>query len=343
MNGNISIPDLPVGDEVWLVVVVGSVRDKRTQQGELFQLCSARNATGKIQLKIPSQNRSQATPMKPGLWRVAGKTELFQNQLQLTVLEYNPVTAEEYNTLQASEPPFPRAYTIDLESIPLPAFRERAPVRLKRAFQSGRMSAEQSERYLEDPHSEADRAFKLGSLAATSGRVLSIAVHIGPVAGIDFSGPAQPELEYVFGIDPDGTERDEPQTLNAFLKLLSSFDPEVDEIVGHNIVAFDLPFIFQRCLINNIDNSLDINLSEHNPRGVFDTMHRWCFGGRNRVSLDDLAWALGFESSKTDEVEGSKVFDLYQAGSLVMIREYNLEDVRLTRKIYDRLVSSWGR
>jgi len=61
------------------------------------------------------------------------------------------------------------------------------------------------------------------------------------------------------------------------------------------------------------------------------------------VSLDDFAWALGIESSKTAEVEGSKVFDLYQAGKLDQIREYNLNDVRVTRKIYERMVASFGR
>jgi hypothetical protein len=37
------------------------------------------------------------------------------------------------------------------------------------------------------------------------------------------------------------------------------------------------------------------------------------------------------------------VFDLYQADRLGDIREYNLNDVRLTRKIYERLVKYFGR
>ena len=61
------------------------------------------------------------------------------------------------------------------------------------------------------------------------------------------------------------------------------------------------------------------------------------------VSLDDVAWALGFESSKTEEVEGSRVFELYQAGRLDAIREYNLNDVRLTRRVYERMVRVFGR
>ena len=86
-----------------------------------------------------------------------------------------------------------------------------------------------------------------------------------------------------------------------------------------------------------------VNLSDYTVRGVFDTMPRWWLGARRHVSLDDIAWALGFESSKTSEVEGSRVFDLYQAGKLGKIREYNLNDVRLTRKVYERMVASFGR
>jgi hypothetical protein len=37
------------------------------------------------------------------------------------------------------------------------------------------------------------------------------------------------------------------------------------------------------------------------------------------------------------------VFDLYQAGKLELIREYNLNDVRVTRQIYERMVTTFGR
>ena len=57
-----------------------------------------------------------------------------------------------------------------------------------------------------------------------------------------------------------------------------------------------------------------MDLGEYRVRGVFDTMHHWWLGAKRNVSLDDIAWALGIESSKTATAEGSKVFDLYQAG-----------------------------
>ena len=113
------------------------------------------------------------------------------------------------------------------------------------------MRLEQQQRYLEDIVVEEERCYQLGSLSATSGRILSIAVHEGPVAGIDV-GVELSQSEHVFGIDEQGEEQDEKQTLLAFLEFMKDFDPDTDELVGHNIAGFDLPFIFQRCLVHCI-------------------------------------------------------------------------------------------
>ena len=56
----------------------------------------------------------------------------------------------------------------------------------------------------------------------------------------------------MFGIDADGNLQEEAEALKGFLALMSDFDPDCDLVVGHNIISFDLPFIFQRCLANNI-------------------------------------------------------------------------------------------
>jgi predicted PolB exonuclease-like 3'-5' exonuclease len=160
--------------------------------------------------------------------------------------------------------------------------------------------------------------------------------------GFEVDGLTTNQSEHAFGIDAEGNEQEESQALKDFLALMSDFDSECDVIVGHNIINFDLPFIFQRCLANNVAVKPFIDLSEFNVRGAYDTMRAWWLGGRNRVALDDLAWALGIESSKTSEVEGSRVFELYQAGRLAEIREYNLNDVRVTRKVYERMVACFG-
>jgi 3'-5' exonuclease len=343
MRGNVPIPEIPHAEDVWLMVLVTSVRERRTQQGRLFCDASARNATGTIALKIWGETLETHQELKPGLWGITGKLETYQDRPQFVVAEYRPITIEQYREHQNAEPRLPLAYTLDIETITLPAFRERVGSQLERQLRLGTMRFEQQQRYLEDIAAEEERSYELGSLSATSGRVLSIAVHVGSIPGLDIPGLAPNPSEQVFGIDKDGYEQSENQALRDFVQFMKDFDADCDELVGHNLIGFDLPFIFQRCLVNGIAARPFVNLSDYTVRGVFDTMHRWWLGARRHVSLDDIAWALGIESSKTDEVEGSKVFELYQAGKLGKIREYNLNDVRLTRKVYERMVASFGR
>jgi len=343
MRGNIPIPDIPFAEDLWLMVVVTSVREKRTQQGKRFADATARNATGSLPLKIWGETLDVWKEIKPGLWGITGRLESFQDRVQFVVAEYRPITLEQYREHQNAEPVLPRAYTLDIETLTLPDFRERVGPQLERLLKLGNMRLEQQQRYLEDIVIEEERCYQLGSLSATSGRILSIAVHEGPVAGYDF-GIEQPVSERVFGITAEGEEQNEKKSLLAFLDYMKSFDADTDELVGHNILGFDLPFIFQRCLVHCISAKPLVDLTEYRVRGVFDTMRQWWLGDRrSRVSLDDIAWALGIESSKTADVEGSKVYDLYHEGKLAAIREYNLNDVRVTRKVYERMVGCFGR
>ena len=342
MKGNIPIPELPFAEEVWLMVAVTSVRERRTKDGKPFREINARNSTGTLPLKVWSDVLEGREELRPGLWGVTGKLESFQDRNQFVVSEYRPITIEQYREYLGCDPLLPRAFTLDIETLALPGFRDRVGPKLEKELKLGFMRIEQQQRYLEDIAAEEERVYQLGSLNATSGRVLSIAVHIGPVPGFEIEGLTSNQSEHAFGIDEDGNEQEEAQALKDFLALMSDFDPECDLLVGHNVVNFDLPFIFQRCLANNIAVKPFIDLSEFRVQGVYDTMRGWWLGGRNRVALDDIAWALGIESSKTGEVEGSKVFDLYQAGKLAEIREYNLNDVRVTRKVYERMIAGFN-
>ena len=344
MKGNVPIPELQHGEDAWLIVVVTSVRERRTQQGKRFCDVIARNATGTLSLRIWSEVLDACNAITAGLWGVTGKLESFQDRPQFVVAEYRPITVAQYREYQNAEPVLPLAYTMDIETLALPDFRERVGPQLERLMRLGNMRLEQQNRYLADIAAEEERCYQLGSLNATSGRILSIAVHVGPIPGTNLEGMTQEQNEYVFGIDADGNEEHERRALTGFLNLLKDFDPETDEIVGHNILGFDLPYIFQRCLVNEIPVRPFIDLSEFHVRGVYDTMHHWWLGARRQtVSLDDIAWSLGIESSKTAEAEGSKVFEMYASGKLSEIREYNLNDVRVTREVYERMIACFGR
>src|SRR6202008_2702831 len=231
MRGNIPIPEIPHGEDLWLMVLVTSVRERRTQQGRLFNDASARNATGTLPLKIWGETLESQKELKPGLWGITGKLENFQDRPQFVVAEYRPITIEQYREHQNADPVLPRAYTMDIETLTLPAFRERVGPQLERLLKLGNMRLEQQQRYLEDIVVEEERCYQLGSLSATSGRILSIAVHAGPIAGIDL-GVELPHSEHVFGIDQNGVEQDEKKSLLAFLDFLKDFDCETDELVG---------------------------------------------------------------------------------------------------------------
>src|ERR1043165_4160255 len=183
MKGNIPIPELPFAEEVWLMVAVISVRERRTKDGKPFREVSARNATGTLPLKIWSEVLEDREELRPGLWGVTGKLESFQDRNQFVVSEYRPITIEQYREYLGCDPLLPRDFTLDIETLALPTHRDRAGPKLEKDLRLGNMRLEQQQRYMEDIAAEEERVYQLGSLNATSGRILSIAVHVGPVPG----------------------------------------------------------------------------------------------------------------------------------------------------------------
>ena len=180
---------------------------------------------------------------------------------------------------------------MDIETLTLPDFRERVGPQLEKSLKLGNMRLEQQQRYLEDIAVEEERCYQLGSLSAASGRILSIAVHEGPVPGLDFGGVEQRESEHVFGIDADGNEEDENKSLLRFLEYMKDFDTEMDELVGHNIIGFDLPFIFQRCLVHCISAKPLVHLAEFRVEEMFPALESILIGDyridtRVRLSVD---------------------------------------------------------
>ena len=106
--------------------------------------------------------------------------------------------------------------------------------------------------------------------------------------------------------------------------------------IGHNVIDFDLRFIKQRAIINKVRPNFVIPAdAKHGGQFVFDTMKEWA-GWKGFVSQDALAKALGLEGK--GDIDGSMVWDLYQAGEYEKIQEYNKNDVETVRKIYKRLI-----
>src|SRR5438034_3947944 len=130
MKGNISIPELALGEEVWLIVVISSVRERRTQQGKLFYDAQARNATGTLNLKIWGEALETWKGLKPGLWGITGRLESFQDRTQFVVSEYRPVTIEQYREYLGCDPILLRVFTLDIETMALSGFCTRVGFKL---------------------------------------------------------------------------------------------------------------------------------------------------------------------------------------------------------------------
>ena len=107
---------------------------------------------------------------------------------------------------------------------------------------------------------------------------------------------------------------------------------------GHNIAGFDLPFLYKRCLVNNVKPSV---ILPRNPtawsRDVFDTLFE--VTGKNMAggSLDRISKILGI-GSKTEGFDGSMVNQAWHDGKIVEIAEYCKQDVYLTRELYKRIL-----
>lgn len=112
-------------------------------------------------------------------------------------------------------------------------------------------------------------------------------------------------------------------------------------IVGHNVIAFDLPFLWKRAIVHQVRMPLWIP-RDAKPWGdsVFDTMTKWA-GLKDRVSLDRLCKILGVEG-KGDGPTGADVWPMVQRGEIDAVAAYCRADVDRTRACYLRMTFGGG-
>jgi hypothetical protein len=109
-------------------------------------------------------------------------------------------------------------------------------------------------------------------------------------------------------------------------------------VIGHNVLSFDLRFLVQRHIVNQIKPPFHIiRASQAKPwetDKVFDTMAQWA-GVGGRIKLSKLCKALGIQSSKNG-MDGSQVWDYVKAARLSDVATYcngDVEDVRMVHKL----------
>jgi hypothetical protein len=127
--------------------------------------------------------------------------------------------------------------------------------------------------------------------------------------------------------------------------LLRAFYAAVDAIcqkhpnerpvfIGHNLVEFDLRFLFQRSVVLGVKPSRHIPFSAKPwDDCVYDTMIRW--GARAGGSLNKITKALGLGGK--GDLDGSMVWDYVRDGRILEVARYCEKDVELTRALYRRM------
>lgn len=108
-------------------------------------------------------------------------------------------------------------------------------------------------------------------------------------------------------------------------------------VVGHNVIGFDLRFIWQRSVILGVEPPPRFPFDRQSQmRGVFDTMLQWNPDRDKRTSLDKLCRMLGVPSPK-ENMDGSQVWDFFKAGRMNEIAAYCIADIEALRKCYYKM------
>lgn len=110
--------------------------------------------------------------------------------------------------------------------------------------------------------------------------------------------------------------------------------------VGHNVINFDLRFIWQRSIVLGVRAPVWLP-RDPKPWGgeAFDTMTAWA-GSRDTISMDNLCSALGLPGK--GDIDGSMVDSLYSEGRHEEIAEYCRADVERTRAIHRKMMVAFG-
>ncbi len=164
-----------------------------------------------------------------------------------------------------------------------------------------------------------------------------------------FDGSFGRILCIAYAIDDDPVEvlsgdGDEAGMLREFWRIVDSISVPSNgqwkdygvQFIGHNVMDFDLRFIYQRSIINRVRPAYEISFARYRNYPVYDTMKEWTKWSSNNIGLEHIALALGIPTPK-DGIDGSEVYDFYKKGKVDDICKYCKRDVEATRAVYKRM------
>lgn len=217
-------------------------------------------------------------------------------------------------------------FFIDIETIPsqLPNAREEAAKNLK---VPGNISKPETIQKWKEENAEAE--YRKQSFDGLYGEIISIAWAVNdddPQVLFRVKGESEADLLKGFFEDIET-----PIDMRGNRAAITQW-------IGHYITGFDLRFIWQRCVVNQVRPSVKIPYDAKPwDAAVFDTKVAWSgassYSGAS--SLDKLSRAFGLDGK--GDIDGSKVFDYWLDGRYQEIADYNKDDVIKTRQLYKRM------
>lgn len=129
--------------------------------------------------------------------------------------------------------------------------------------------------------------------------------------------------------------KEEARMLRDFFCVLTDAGP-AHTFIGHNIIGFDLPFLWKRAMVLNVKPP---SFFPRNPKPwselVRDTMLLWDGQQRAGGSMDRICRLMGIPGK--GDISGADVWPMVKAGRISEVAAYCCGDVERTRAMYQRM------
>ena len=177
----------------------------------------------------------------------------------------------------------------------------------------------------ENRESEGEAAWLKTSFDGGVGHVCCIAIAVD-------DGPAR---SYQVNANGYGQRKEENELLQDFFGDLANIGRSV--LVGHNVIGFDLPFIWKRCMVLGVNPWVWFprNPSKYSSELVHDTMLLWDQDQRTGSSMNRICRLLGIPGK--GNISGADVWPMVKSGDIAAVAEYCRADVERTREMYKRM------
>lgn len=131
---------------------------------------------------------------------------------------------------------------------------------------------------------------------------------------------------------------DEKDLIKRFYQELSDRKVQRHRWVGHNVVGFDLPYLWTRSVVHHLDSAFlpDKQIKPWEMDKAFDTLYQLAGKDFKGHSLGNVCKVFGIPDNYPD-VDGSMIWDMYREGLAESIQQYCANDVCMTRQLFNRI------